>query len=191
MAIHLIGYTLEWKPAGSWLTIPAGAVEDFDGSSESAQADIGVGFGDTAYTRATFKVLRSALLGNATARKPIRLTPSVDAVAKKAFVGVIVRSSGVEVVTLECIGILQDLSRRLKDTYSPLFELRPIATKTTASSIEDPTDPDYAGGIFNYASASRSCWFRRRPSPLRTRSARPPAAWGSMARSMSRSRPSS
>jgi hypothetical protein len=99
----------------------------------------------------TVKVKRSALGGNPTARRPIRLTPSVDGNAQKAFVGIIVSSSGVEVVTLECIGVLQDLSRRLKDTYSPLFELRPIATKTTATSIEDPDDPDYQAGILNYA----------------------------------------
>ena len=151
MPIHLISYTVEWKPQGVWLTIPAGAIEDFDGASESAQSDIGVGFGDTALTTATVKVKRSALGGLPTARTPIRLTPAVDAVSSKAFVGIITRRSGVDVVTLECAGILSDIARRLKDTYTPVRRLRPLATRTTASSIEDPANSSYVGGLVNEA----------------------------------------
>src|SRR6185295_3679821 len=151
MAVHSISYLVEWKPQGVWLTIPAGAVEDFDGASESAQSDIGVGFGDTALTTATVKVRRSALGGLPTARTPIRLTPTVDALSARAFVGLITRRSGVDVVTLECAGILADIARRLKDTYTPVRRLRPIATRTTASSIEDPANSGYAGGLVNEA----------------------------------------
>jgi hypothetical protein len=150
MAIHPISYLVEWKPAGSWVTIAAGSVVDFSGSSESAAGDIGVGFGDTAYTRASVQVKRSALGSSSTARRPIRITPTVDGISSKVFVGVITRRSGVDIVTLECEGILMDLSRRLKECYSPLFIGRAFATKTTLSSIEDPDDPDYTGGPINY-----------------------------------------
>ncbi len=37
-----------------------------------------------------------------------------------------------------------------KVVRSPLFKRRPIATATTLTSIEDPTNPAYAAGIVNY-----------------------------------------
>ena len=151
MAVHLLGFTLEWRPVSTWLTFADGDVIDYEGAAESAAGDSGLGFGDVATTRMTVKVLRSAIGSNPTARTPIRLTPTVDAVSVRRFVGVIVKTSGIDPVTLECEGILSDLSRRLKDEYSPLFELRPIATKTTASSIENPATGGYNAGIVNYA----------------------------------------
>jgi hypothetical protein len=150
MAVHLVGRTVRWKPAGSWLTIPNSAIVDFGGQIESAVSDIGVGFGDTAYTSISLSILRSALSASSDyTRIPFEITPTVDAMSNVGFFGFSVEARGVKTVTIECQGILSDLSRRLKDTYTPLRQNRTIATKTTASSIEDPDDPDYVGGLIN------------------------------------------
>ena len=152
MAVHLVGRTVEWAPLGAWATIPNSAIVGFDGQAESALADIGVGFGDTAYTRISLGILRSALSASSVyTRIPFRITPTVDAMSNVGFYGYSVTARGVKTVTIECEGILSDMQRRLKDTYTPLRELRTIATRTTATSIDDPDDPDYAAGLINEA----------------------------------------
>lgn len=144
-------YALEWKPAGTWLAVDDDDVVSITGSLETAQADGGVGFGTTAVTRATVQVLRTAVAGLALARMPVRFTFTVGASSEMAFVGFARGWSGDrETVTLECSGMLDDLPERTKNLYSPLYYRRHPATKTTASSVENPATGGYAAGLINW-----------------------------------------
>lgn len=65
------------------------------------------------------------------------------------FVGVITgRARGRTSGTWRCEGL--DVLIEGQKIWSPLFVKRPIATKTTISSIEDPSNPGYRGGPINY-----------------------------------------
>lgn len=151
MSIHPISYLVEWKPAGSWAALTTGSIIDFTGGAESALSDAGLGFGDKVTTRQQIQVLRSEVQGQSWARTPFRVTPTVDGGSATAFAGVNERASGdAETVTFNCVGMTDDLPARTKDLYSPMFYRRPAATKTTASSIEDPATGGYAAGPINW-----------------------------------------
>jgi hypothetical protein len=151
MTVFTTAYALEWKPSGSWLAVDDDDVAQITGSLETAQADGGVGFGTTAVTRATVQVLRTAVSGLALARMPVRFTFTVGASSEMAFVGFVRGWSGDRAtVTLECSGMLDDLPERTKNLYSPLYYRRHPATKTTASSIENPATGGYAAGLINW-----------------------------------------
>lgn len=150
MGFHDISYLIEWNQSG-WLPLTTGAVLDFGTDAEMALSDNGVGFGDATTAQATVQVLRSEVDAYSWTRVPFRITPTVDSDTARAFYGVVDRASGdAETVTFQLIGITSDLGRRTKHLYSPAFYKRYVATKTTASSIEDPTDPDYQGGLINW-----------------------------------------
>lgn len=146
-----ISYLIEWKQSGSWVTLTTGTIIDFTGGAESALSDAGMGFGDKVTTSQTIHVLRSEVQADPWERTPFRVTPTVNGASAVAFVGVNERATGdSDVVTFNCIGMIADLPARTKDLYSEIVYRRPVATKTTASSIEDPTDPDYAAGLINW-----------------------------------------
>ncbi len=151
MSIHPISYLIKWKQSGSWVALTSGKITDFAGGAESALSDAGLGFGDKVTTRQTITALRSEVQGQPWARTPFQVVPTVDGSSAVAFVGVNTRASGdAETVTFNCVGMTDDLPNRTKDLYSPMFYRRPVATKTTASSIEDPTDGNYAAGLINW-----------------------------------------
>lgn len=143
-------YNLEWKPAGSWVAIADGDVITLTAGTQAALGDNGVGFGDPVASSANVQSLRSAVAGSTWARTPIRFQYTIDASTAYAFVGVIRGWSGdLDTVTFDCSGLVADLSERTKNYYSPLRYRRPPFTKTTASSIEDPDNGSYAGGLGN------------------------------------------
>lgn len=149
--IHPISYLIEWKPAGSWLPLTTGSIIDFTGGAESALSDASLGFGDKVTTRQSIHVLRSEVQGQPWARTPFRVTPTVDGGSAIAFVGVNEKASGdAETVTFSCVGLTEDLARRTKDLYSSIVYRQPAATKTSASSIEDPASGSYAAGLINW-----------------------------------------
>ena len=55
-----------------------------------------------------------------------------------------------EIVTYELGGAQEHIKDTMK-IYTPLYYRKPIATKTTAASQEDPTQFVYAAGLLNYA----------------------------------------
>jgi hypothetical protein len=151
VAVHTISYLIEWKPVSSWVTLTTGTIIDFGTDAEMALTDNGVGFGDATTAQAQVQVLRSEVDAYAWARVPFRITPTVDSDTARAFYGVVEKASGdAETVTFQLIGITSDLGRRTKHLYSPAFYKRYVAAKTTASSIEDPTNGSYTAGLVNW-----------------------------------------
>lgn len=150
MTIFTTAYDLEWKVSGSWTAVADNAVVKIGGDLSTAQADGGVGFGTTTQASASVQVLRSATAGVTLARLPVRFTYTVGASSELAFVGIARGWSGDRAtVTLECTGLLEDMAERTKDIYTPLRYRRHPMTETTASSVEDPDDGAYVGGVVN------------------------------------------
>lgn len=142
-------YTIEVKPAGSWVAIAAGDVLDASGSWElSGNRANAVAFGDDtdASLSAQFVLGVWSSLGD---KVPIRYTTTIDADTTRTFTGVITRlSRDLDTCAIEAEG-MKVLIAATK-AYSPAFARRPVATKTTATSTEDPSAGGYAGGIINY-----------------------------------------
>ena len=142
-------YTIEVKPAGSWVAVAAGDVLDVAGSWElSGNRANAVAFGDDtdASMRAQFVAGVWSSLGDKT---PIRYTTTIDADTTRTFTGVITKlHRDLDTCDIEALG-MKVLIGATK-AYSPAFARRPVATKTTATSVDDPTAGGYAGGIINY-----------------------------------------
>jgi hypothetical protein len=143
-------YSIDYKLAGVWTAIADGAVIAASGGASSGLSDNGAGFGDEAITDCTLQILLSEVDTLTFARLPVRATFAIDAASSVAFVGEVAEASGdLETVTWRCESMLAALPGRTRDYYSALRYRRPPATKTTASSIENPASGSYAGGLVN------------------------------------------
>lgn len=141
-------YTIEVKPAGSWVAIAAGDVLDVRGSWEMSGSPAGIAFGDDTDAGISAELLLS-LWASTGHLVPIRYTTTMDADTQKTFVGVITRRQrDLDTMTIEAEGLKRLISAT--KGYSPAFSRRPVATKTTATSADDPTSGGYAGGLINY-----------------------------------------
>lgn len=153
MSTHTAHFVAEWNPTGlAWEDITP-YVEAVEGNFESAGRGNGAGFGDSSDARSTLRVaprLASPTLDLSTwSRVPVRVQFTRDAFTARGVAGLIIDMNGDTARTSFEIAGWQWLIRRVR-AYSPLFERRPIATKTTALSIEDPTNPSYAAGPLNW-----------------------------------------
>jgi hypothetical protein len=150
---HVLSYRAEYKTGGSWVSFP-GLLHI---SSVRVESGTGVGpfkFGGATLPTAT---VETTLAGPTTGwyRAPFRaeLKVDVDGVAgswERVFSGILKRqepNGDATGYTFEAGGWDDDIAKIRVQT--PLRYRRFLATKTTASSIEDPTDPDYRGGILN------------------------------------------
>lgn len=149
MTVYNSDYLVEYKD-GSWASVSDSDVLDVQGSAQAGLSDSGVAFGDESLTHCTLKLKRTAVSGLTLALLPIRVTFTINAASQVAFVGEVASASGdLDTVTLECESMLAALPGRTRDYYSPLRYRRPPFTKTTASSIEDPDNGSYQGGLGN------------------------------------------
>lgn len=139
---------VEWKPAGSWVTITSSVLSIEGGAQATSNADNPLAFGDSAEARATITVLDT--LTGTWERTPIRFTPSINGSPGVTFVGVVTERSrdGAGKTVFTCVGA--SAFPQATKGYSPLFVLVPVATKTTATSIDDITSGSYAGGPINW-----------------------------------------
>lgn len=148
MAVKTAKYLVEWKPAGAWVDITSSVKRVSGGGEITGNRDNALAFGDSSETKADVQVLET-LASTAWARTPIRITFTVNGVAVKAFAGIITeRKRDDDGLTFTCTGYA-DVIRATK-AYSPAYERRPVATKTTAVSVENPSDPSYRGGLINW-----------------------------------------
>lgn len=144
-------YTIEIKPGGSWTAIASGSVLEAAGDWEiSGNRNNAVSFGDD--TDATFSArFVYSVWASLSHLLPIRYTTfnSGDTTAK-TFTGVVetmhrtlddcdIKAAGMKVLIAAT------------KIYSPMFVRRPVATRTAAGSVEDPTNGAYAAGLINYA----------------------------------------
>jgi hypothetical protein len=141
-------YIVEWKPAGSWVDISA-HIEAVDGDwNLSGNKDNALSFGDASELRCTVKTVNLTLQATAYLDVPIRVTFAMDAATGYAFWGVIAkRDRDQESLTFECEGYAR-LIRRTR-VYTESRFRRPVATATTAASVEDPADGSYVAGLIN------------------------------------------
>lgn len=144
-------YLVEYKTGGTWTAIAdASVLPDLSGAAEMGISDNGIAFGDETSTSCSIKVKRETVAALVFPRLPIRVTFTINAASAVAFVGEVAGWSGdLDTVTWECESMLASLPGRTRDYYSPLRYRRPPATKTTASSVEDPDNGAYVGGLIN------------------------------------------
>jgi hypothetical protein len=150
MAIALAVYSARWNLGGGWADITAKIVSATGGGELSGNRDNALAFGDSSDTKATV-VMDDSGAGGAWQRKPIELTYSINGTPAVSFAGIMIkrsRNSLEQTMTVECVGYAELI--RTTKVYSPLLQRRPIATKTTASSVEDPTNGAWRGGLINY-----------------------------------------
>jgi hypothetical protein len=134
---------------GAWGTDITGDITSAEHTVETSGEVSGIAFGTIVSPRATV-TFNADGLARSWELTPIRIAygfAGSDTVAR--FVGVIVGCSWEGAGgSWECRG--WDALIEGQEIRSPLFRRRPIATATTASSIEDPASGSYAAGIVNY-----------------------------------------
>ncbi len=144
-------YLVEIFYSAAWHSVADSDVLEASGDWQVAgNRNNALSFGDD--TDATFAArFTSTVWANLSYLQPIRYTTtnSADTTAK-TFTGVVSQLHR----TLDDCDIQADGMKVLiaaTKIYSPMFVRRPVATKTTASSVEDPTNGAYKGGLINYA----------------------------------------
>lgn len=140
-------YQLEYYSAG-WNTIAAGSIINVSGSWETAGDSSGIAFGDDTDASIDGELLLSSW-ANLSHLTPIRYTTTMDADNARTFTGVLAKRSR-DLQTMKFTA--EGMKRLIAATkgYSPAINRRPVATKTTASSADDPTNPGWASGLINW-----------------------------------------
>jgi len=153
----LSDYLLEIKPAGTWIPIADGDVLSVRGSwSVSSNENSGVAFGDDTDASISGELTLNNW-SNINHFTPIRYTTTMDADTTKTFTGVITRHArDMSKISLDATG-MKALVAATK-VYSPSFARRPVATKTTSSSIENPATAGYVAGHINYLLFTAGGW---------------------------------
>jgi hypothetical protein len=146
---QIADYLLEVKPAGSWVTIADGQVLNVRDSWETSGDQLGVAFGDDTDAGLSGE-LTLPNWANVALMTPIRYTTTMGADGpSRTFTGVITRRSRtMNQLSFDATG-MKHLIAATKG-YSPAFARRPAATKTTASSADDPSNPGFAAGLINW-----------------------------------------
>lgn len=150
MATKFAFHQAHWNLGSGWTEITQYVISATGAGELSSNRDNAVAFGDSSDTSATV-VLKDDLAGFGWQRKAIRLTFSINGVPAVAFAGVMIgrrRNSLEQTITIECKGYAELI--RSTRAYSPILHRRPVATKTTATSVEDPTNVAWRGGLINY-----------------------------------------
>jgi hypothetical protein len=152
MPLLQMNYRAEWKPAGTWVSVPQALTIDnvqeasIDPNGYAGQADAQASM-TTTWINA----------GTAWALTPLRIFMSrgVDGntpVEIPIFTGVITQHSGVDTdntLSYSAVSTLEYLRRakvRTRLRYRPF-----VATATSPFSVEDPTNPAYQAGLMNEA----------------------------------------
>lgn len=149
MSIALASYTVEWNPTGSaWADISDHVLHVTDQAELTGNRDNALAFGDSSDVTCTVQV-SDALAASAWSRTPIRVFYYMNGAGTGAFAGIITSRERDDMqLTFECTGYAE-LVRATK-AYSRLFYMRPVATKTTSVSDEDPDSVSFRGGLINF-----------------------------------------
>lgn len=146
--VTLPTYQVELYLSGSWTDVSSDVL-DISHRLETSNDVSGIAFGTVVSPRATVEC-HSAGLTRSWELTPIRISYGFSSSNKvRRFAGVITgRSRDAAGCTWECRG--WDALIEGVEVRSPMFRRRPIATATSLTSIEDPTNGAYAAGIVNY-----------------------------------------
>src|SRR6266542_188674 len=151
MPVTTADYLLEYFGGSIWGSMPDSDVLEVSGDwAVAGNRNNALSFGDD--TDATLSArLVAAQWVNLVYLRPIRFTTtnSADTTAR-TFTGVITQMHRtLDDCDIKCEGIKVLIAAN--KIYSPMLVRRPAATKTTASSVDDPTNVSYRGGLVNYA----------------------------------------
>ncbi len=148
MAVDTSNYLVQYKSGGQWHTIPPQLVESISTGLAASGGDHPLGFGDSAEARSSLQFVGSAIpdLPKDTPFRVKFARASAEAWAHHGGLQKLQRTWGS--VSITTTGHAERM-RRTK-AYSPAFNRRPVATKTTSSSIEDPANINYRAGLMNY-----------------------------------------
>jgi hypothetical protein len=150
MPAWTIGYTVEWKPAGSWTTITSSVLSVEGSNTLSGNSKNPLAFGDAGEQDFTLTVKRSLGVGT-WAYVPVRVDFTRSAVTERNFAGVILDYDGdLDQVSFKCKGYAELIKKRTRSIFSLAYYRRPLFTKTSATSVEDPTNGAYRAGLGNY-----------------------------------------
>ena len=144
----LASFTLEYHNGTAWVAFASASVLSVSGSWETTGAQGGVTFGDDtdASLSGEMTLAAWALTPHMT---PIRYTTTIDADTTRTFTGVVKeRSRDLNKMTFAAEG-MKVLIAATKG-YSLALNRKPVATKTTASSADDPGTPGWNAGLINW-----------------------------------------
>lgn len=145
--VTLPTYTVEWWDGAAWTALSDDLVLEVSGAAESAGGESGITFGAEATARATIRLDPQA---DVDLGSRVRVRYGFAASDQLTRVLGVIESEDREAaaVTWTVAGLDTLIARTA--VFSPLFYRRPAATATSASSVEDPSDGGYAGGLVNY-----------------------------------------
>lgn len=148
--IALPTFTIEIDQGAGYVAVTDSEVRSIDTKLETtSNVDNGFAFGTVARSSASVEVADTTVITTWQLAK-IRIKygfASSDQIV--AFEGVIIkRQHAGHFYTYECAGFDYIIER--KKVYTDVLYRRPIATKTTVTSIENIADSDYRGGLLNY-----------------------------------------
>lgn len=146
--VALPTYLVEFYSGSTWTSIANANVVSLTGSVETGSSDNGLAFGILITPRCTFESTDDTVSLDWELLK-IRVSFGFDTSDKvKRFEGVIIgRTRNQRKVTYECSGFSTYIERT--KIYTPVFYYRPVATKTSVSSVEDPDGVGYRAGLLN------------------------------------------
>lgn len=151
MGVTIADYLLEIHNGSVWNAVADSSVLSIEGDWEiSGNRANAIAFGDDTEASLRARLLFS-LWTSLSYHQPIRYTTtnSGDTTAK-TFTGVITQLHRTfDDCDIQASGMKALISAT--KIYSPMVVRRAVATKTTVSSTEDPTNPAYAAGLINYA----------------------------------------
>jgi|GEM_PF-2188527 hypothetical protein len=151
MPVTTADYLIELYYAAAWNAVADGSVLEVSGDWEIAgNRNNAISFGDDTDASLSAR-FTYALWANLAHLRPIRYTTTMSGdTTAKTFTGVITK---LHRTLYDCDITAAGMKELIAATkiYSPMIVRRPVATKTTASSIEDITNGAYKGGLINYA----------------------------------------
>lgn len=150
MPVYTIDYTVYWRPVTTWINITASVLSVVGSNTLSSSTKNPLAFGDAGEVSFTVNVLRS--LGLSTwSYVPIRVVFTRNVTNSYNHWGAIVEQDGnLDAVALACKGVAALINKRTRTAYSPAYYRRPPFTRTTVTSIENPTNIAYQAGLGNY-----------------------------------------
>lgn len=150
MSVSTASTTLELYYSAAWHTVASGSVLGVSGSWEiSGNRNNGVAFGDDTDASLDARFVYSVWSALAY-HQPIRYTTTNSADGTtRTFTGVVTKMHR---TTVDCDVSAAGIKELIAATkvYSPPINRRAVATKTTASSADDPTNPAWSAGLINY-----------------------------------------
>lgn len=146
MSAHTASQKLEFMPVATWVEIVTPI--SVSGSWETGGTQAGIAFGDDSDISIDGELALTAWASSGDFI-PVRYTTTVDADTQITFVGILTRRERTLTrMTFRADGMKVRIAAT--KTYSPMISRRPLFTRTTVSSADDPAGGGWNAGLGNY-----------------------------------------